>query len=779
MTEVNNLTGVRKSTSPSRRKSKRRRPNKLDGARKLVPVTGMITKQKHRMLPEVLAIIFKDKALIPKFEESVNKTIDWFNSLIRDRGVTAGTKYFNDTRMYTLKLLIGVPTTEVKTLSLHKDGFPADLAHLKVFKSEDKFLQIVYTILSLPRLTSAFAKKFDAKSIVKQPDRTFFYKDEISKFDAALPKILDELQITRGRDPKSLGKNLYFHHTTSKGPNSRSGLDALGSSHLDALAILKDSKVSWAIQSYLKFLDRLDVYDYITRLGAQYVGNDDSGLVCSRIARLPQPGNKERDVAIIDYFSQASLLPLHRLLFEETAKVGNTYVFDQDKGRELVREFTEDSAAMPQSYDASAFTDRFPMEVQEVVIKHMFNADFARSVRHLLTNRDFKVPNGKRSTITYGAGQPMGAFSSFPLANLTHSLYVYWKCSINGEDPVTHSAVVGDDVCLRTLESGTEYKMGMERLGVSFSDLKGYSTTTSSIRVAEFCKRLYVNGTDYSPISPKAVTKAAKDFKFANAIHHHLDDDGFREYLLRTPDRWRKEALMLFSLPDWVTGINKQVDPDLESLKEFKLKLEYLKARPDSLKNIAVSEIALFALEQITKRKSALAKISKDFFKHAEPEVIATHISVNANEAAFSKIYPDLSGDSLPLASFLAEASSKSGSPIIADEVSPLHPLVVVAADLLAFDVSSNHSKIMSTLRGDSTEIPMGPVCSLYTKTATGSIDEQIALLKELAVGKDKGLMPLPLMERETANRDAMARVSYAVGKRIIKRIMELDISIQ
>jgi hypothetical protein len=46
------------------------------------------------------------------------------------------------------------------------------------------------------------------------------------------------------------------------------------------------------------------------------------------------------------------------------------------------------------SYDLKSATDRFPVVFQESVLSLMFNADYAKAWRELLTREPFRLPKG-------------------------------------------------------------------------------------------------------------------------------------------------------------------------------------------------------------------------------------------------------------------------------------------------------------------------------------------------------------------------------------------------
>lgn len=106
--------------------------------------------------------------------------------------------------------------------------------------------------------------------------------------------------------------------------------------------------------------------------------------------------------------------------------------------------------------------------------------------------------------VRYTVGQPMGAYSSWPIFALTHGLLVGFLASRIGA-PMTCFKVLGDDIVIRHDKLNIQYQEMLGILDVPISKSK----TMSSKLVFEFAKRWYYKGTEISP------------FPLA-ALHEHL-----------------------------------------------------------------------------------------------------------------------------------------------------------------------------------------------------------------------------------------------------------------
>jgi len=747
-------------------------------------IHGTINPSQHK-LSKVYNHVYTDMD-VKAFEELIDSTKNLFNHLIKHRGLIQGTKRFNDIRMYTLKHIAGLKPEPVKCLSTFKDGFPKDLKFLRKFKDNKRYMNIVYTILSISRLADGYSKDIDISSITRHPNRNNDFLKEIESFDLALPSILGKLNIPVNVSPVDFVGNVVLHETTSKGPNSDLSLDGLMSSHLDAAAIIADDKVNHSIVHYLEEIKRPDIYSYIqdtAKLVETNSSNPDKALpkklICSRLAAIPQPGNKTRVVALFDYFSQALLKPLHKYLQKITENLPNSYVFDQDRGRELVKEFTEDPNSSPESKDASNWTDRFPMELQTSVLKQLFNEQYAKRVRHLLVHRDFKV-SGSDDKVIYGAGQPMGAYPSFSLAHLTHCLYVYWKFSSNGEDPGKDTAVCGDDVCFRNNSKGTQaYTKGMEHLGVQFSSIKGYSSSASTIRIAEFCRRLYINGNDVSPVSPKVATLVASDFKYAGLLESFMDDSSFMRLILSYPDKYVSKALMLYSLPRFMTGLKREFKPtDPRAATIFNFENDPIR-RQNILRCLCLHELSLLVHEQRRIRSDAYFDAISGIGdgnneSKLDPMTVVRAIQSSRHSRIYQSIMTDDSFiDVLKSADFIKSFPDR----LIEVESGTIHPSLVVLLSIMSETMFAPRKALPAFIdykgSGPGGLLQMHEIRSLEDLT-----DEDIELMIQplkaaIVCSESFAEIPVQVMQRDNEMKKKVALVLFSTGTRVIKRILE------
>jgi hypothetical protein len=73
-------------------------------------------------------------------------------------------------------------------------------------------------------------------------------------------------------------------------------------------------------------------------------------------------------------------------------------------------------------FDLTAATDRFPIAVQSFILEQLFGTSVAEAWRRIMVHLPFATKG--RPAVYYAVGQPMGAYSSWPLFALCHHLVV-------------------------------------------------------------------------------------------------------------------------------------------------------------------------------------------------------------------------------------------------------------------------------------------------------------------------------------------------------------------
>jgi hypothetical protein len=157
--------------------------------------------------------------------------------------------------------------------------------------------------------------------------------------------------------------------------------------------------------------------------------------------------------------------------------------------------------------DMTAFTDLFPGILQRELLRELVkDQDLANAWWTLLAKRSFKLSWEDRY-ISYGTGQPMGAYASWPLCTLAHHLIVHYSAYKTNQKSVNkHYRIIGDDNAITNKIIASFYKETLSQLGCELNPYKGTSSICGAKRSsAEVAKRIYLNGKDLSPLTPGIV----------------------------------------------------------------------------------------------------------------------------------------------------------------------------------------------------------------------------------------------------------------------------------
>lgn len=140
-----------------------------------------------------------------------------------------------------------------------------------------------------------------------------------------------------------------------------------------------------------------------------------------KLSLIADSEGKTRTVAILDYFSQTVLRPIHFFLFDVLRKLPGDVTFDQDSFVEKVRGWGPDVVFY--SVDLTKATDRFPISVISLVLAQIFGRDFVLHWERIMVGLPFRAPDG--SDVKYSRGNPMGALSSWASFAVSHHFMVF------------------------------------------------------------------------------------------------------------------------------------------------------------------------------------------------------------------------------------------------------------------------------------------------------------------------------------------------------------------
>jgi hypothetical protein len=128
------------------------------------------------------------------------------------------------------------------------------------------------------------------------------------------------------------------------------------------------------------------------------------------------PAGKTRIVAIFDYWTQTALKPFHSFLIKKLA----VWFGETDRTMDQIGFDTSRLSGPYYSFDLSQATDRFPMEFQKEIVSHLIGEKLGLVWTRLLVGHPFAPSWQKGTEIYFGAGQPMGAYTSWAVFALCH-----------------------------------------------------------------------------------------------------------------------------------------------------------------------------------------------------------------------------------------------------------------------------------------------------------------------------------------------------------------------
>jgi hypothetical protein len=229
-----------------------------------------------------------------------------------------------------------------------------------------------------------------------------------------------------------------------------------------------------------------------------------------RLGAKEEPG-KVRVFAMVDWWTQMLLRPIHMMLFGLLKNIAQDATFDQDRGVQMgIRLLKKNGVAY--SYDLSAATDRLPILIQKLLIEYLIPGA-SESWAKILVGREYQTPKAHRclgmkipEAVTYVVGQPMGALSSWAMLALTHHFIVQFAAWKEGWPKwFSDYLVLGDDIVIFNSKVAQRYLLIMKDLGVGINLVK----SVVSKDTFEFAKRIIHKDSNLSPASFKELDVAS------------------------------------------------------------------------------------------------------------------------------------------------------------------------------------------------------------------------------------------------------------------------------
>jgi len=237
------------------------------------------------------------------------------------------------------------------------------------------------------------------------------------------------------------------------------------------------------------------------------------GTILRKVVSIPDKEGKTRVVAILDYWAQTALKPLHDKLLGLLRSLPSDMTFNQDA-------FTKVLMDGPYySFDLKDATDRFPLQLQKKVLAYLIGQSKAEAWSQVLIQEPYLAPGGLK--LQYASGQPMGAYSSWATFALTHHIVVQRAAMEVQKFPFTQYYLLGDDIVICDSDVAMRYESLMGTLGVDFSKTKSFKSNT----LFEFASRIFLNKEEISPFTVSGVKEScqspASAIEFIRTMQRH------------------------------------------------------------------------------------------------------------------------------------------------------------------------------------------------------------------------------------------------------------------
>lgn len=194
-----------------------------------------------------------------------------------------------------------------------------------------------------------------------------------------------------------------FHLTNKRGPG---GGPAIFGWYRDLLSLPETLIKSLRVLGGEKFSLTLGyLLENSASLATLFGESGDTGFI-RKVVAIQDAEGKSRVIAMVDYFSQTVLKPLHTYLFRLLEVIPQDVTFDQGS---FLRKMEGWPEGVRYSVDLSKATDRFPIRLISILLRGRFPSDWVSAWEDVMVGYPFSSDKGE---VSYAVGNPMGAYSS-------------------------------------------------------------------------------------------------------------------------------------------------------------------------------------------------------------------------------------------------------------------------------------------------------------------------------------------------------------------------------
>nr|BAN85985.1 putative RNA-dependent RNA polymerase [Rhizophagus sp. HR1 mitovirus-like ssRNA] len=434
------------------------------------------------------------------------------------------------------------------------------------------FDRITFAILSFDRIMT-YSVDPDFSSITTPG--TFKYPKDSTYFQG-ISTLLGNLGITPDAFWKEVRRQAKRQHHEIMSTGGVNG-PASWTAHSDAKVILGNTALYNNFASMARMLGMMWLLQDMVSCCSlpSHDAANDSLLHAGRLHSFEEWGGKTRVVAIVDYWTQILLTPLHNAIFHFLGNIPSDGTFDQDAACARVAAFTADANAEVYSYDLTAATDRLPISIQREILEYLCPKGFAGLWASLLVDRDYFYASSGTS-YRYAVGQPMGSKSSWAMLALTHHVIVQASAASVSSESYMDYALLGDDITLTGSSIAKHYLQHMSTLGVSINMQKSVYHLADAKPAAEFCKRVYLLGNELTTIPVKMMAKTIMNGRLAPQLQNEVYRRGITsgpiwllQWITNLVDMESARFLVILnSLPSSLSGLKQQITVESSILSD-------------------------------------------------------------------------------------------------------------------------------------------------------------------------------------------------------------------
>jgi hypothetical protein len=451
----------------------------------------------------------------PKYSDISTPVIDRFEAIEKHRGWKEAVRELKAGKLCFTRWMAGKPLSGRVGCPIDRQGLPKclDLNTRKSLISRDDpdLLKKVLTAFSFVRkIKGGLPVNLEA---IESPWTGI---DPFSDSEIILG--LKQLGLKVNQEPP---EGVDYRFMTTAGPNGPSVTTSLwdlptAATVFESPLLIVNSLLCDFMETLLEWSEKADLQELLglKRNKTRYL---------RKVSVKPDREGKSRIFAILDYWSQTALTPLHDMLYRHLDSIPEDCTTDQTSGVEKMLAYRNNKWFY--SYDLTSATDRFPVKVQERILGRMFNTSYAKAWTQLLTNEPFWFKDIGRS-VKWSVGQPLGAKSSWAMFTLSHHLVV--RIAAMRQNVSAEYVILGDDIVIKGYRLAQEYRRLMKLMGVEISEPKSHASPHSF----EFAKIWTRKGLNVSGFPLVALWETMhKPIEFSAVLLFELPKKGFYYHL--------------------------------------------------------------------------------------------------------------------------------------------------------------------------------------------------------------------------------------------------------